>query len=203
MAKKGLLYACAGLFDDATGAVKADSGKYLGPTETLTGSINAGSSKDYGDSRLLEEDKTPTDGSLTWTLTDDDDEIYTFLLGHAKVADSGDNKDEIQFSQLDEAPYVSVAVYGRNGDKYTAKGYRKVQFSEAEDTEETKKDSLTFGHTTLNGTIYMGGSSDTKRIYKSRKTFATDAEALAWCKKYCGVPAEQATQADQTGKAAK
>lgn len=187
MAKKGVMYACAGLFDETTGAAKTDSGKYLGPTESLTGTMNSGNSKDFGDSRLIEEDKSVTDGSLTWILTEDDDEIYTFLLGHTKVTDVGDNKDEIQFSQLDEAPYVSVAVYGRNGSGYTAKGYRKVQFSEAEDTEETKKDSTTFGHITLNGTIYMGGNNDAKRIYKSRKTFTSEAEALAWCKKYCGV----------------
>lgn len=192
MAKKGVLYACAGLFDDATGAVKPDSGKYLGPTESLTGTINSGNSKDYGDSRLLEEDKTPTDGSLTWILTQDEDEIYTFLLGHSKIAEEGETKDQIDFSQLDVAPYVSVAVYGANGSGYTAKGYRKVQFSEAEDTEETKKESPTFGHVTLNGTIYMGGSTDTKRIYKSRKTFTTEAEALAWCKKYCGVKTAEA-----------
>lgn len=192
MAKKGVLYACAGLYDDATGAVKADSGKYLGPTESLTGTINSGNSKDYGDSRLLEEDKTPTDGSLTWILTQDEDEIYTFLLGHSKIAEEGENKDQIDFSQLDVAPYVSVAVYGANGSGYTAKGYRKVQFSEAEDTEETKKESTTFGHVTLNGTIYMGGSNDAKRIYKSRKTFTTEAEALAWCKKYCGVKTAEA-----------
>lgn len=192
MAKKGVLYACAGLFDDATGTVKSDSGKYLGPTESLTGTINSGSSKDYGDSRLLEEDKTPTDGSLTWILTQDDDDIYTFLLGHSKNAEEGETKDQIDFSQLDVAPYVSVAVYGANGSGYTAKGYRKVQFSEAEDTEETKKESTTFGHVTLNGTIYMGGSSDTKRIYKSRKTFQTEAEALAWCQKYCGVKTTEA-----------
>lgn len=192
MAKKGVMYVCAGLFDEETGAAKADSGKYLGPTESLTGTINSGSSKDYGDSRLLEEDKTPTDGSLTWILTQDDDEIYTFLLGHTKVTDSGDTKDQIDFSQLDVAPYVSVAVYGANGSGYTAKGYRKVQFSEAEDVEETKKESTTFGHITLNGTIYMGGANDTKRIYKSRKTFSTEAEALAWCQKYCGVKTEAA-----------
>lgn len=191
MAKKGVMYACAGLFDETTGAAKADSGKYLGPTESLTGTMNSGNSKDFGDSRLIEEDKSVTDGSLTWILTEDDDEIYTFLLGHTKVTDAGDNKDEIQFSQLDEAPYVSVAVYGRNGSGYTAKGYRKVQFSEAEDTEETKKESTTFGHITLNGTIYMGGTNDTKRIYKSRKTFATEAEALAWCQRYCGVKTEE------------
>lgn len=192
MAKKGVMYACAGLFDEATGAAKTDSGKYLGPTESLTGTMNSGNSKDYGDSRLIEEDKSVTDGSLTWILTEDDDEIYTFLLGHTKVADAGDNKDEIQFSQLDEAPYVSVAVYGRNGSGYTAKGYRKVQFSEAEDTEESKKESTTFGHITLNGTIYMGGTNDTKRVYKSRKTFTTEAEALAWCQKYCGVKTTEA-----------
>lgn len=189
MAKKGLLYVCAGLFDEETGKAKENSGKYLGPTESLTGTINAGSAKDYGDSRLLEEDRAPSDGSLAWVLTDDDDEIYTFCLGHTKVTDKGDSEGEIQFSQLDEAPYLSVAVYGRNGSKYTAKGYRKVQFSEAEDAEETKKDSTTYGHVTLNGTIYMGGSNDDKRIYKSRKTFATAAEAEAWCKTYCGVAA--------------
>lgn len=192
MAKKGIMYVCAGLFDDATGTVKADSGKYLGPTESLTGTMNSGNSKDYGDSRLIEEDKSVSDGGLVWTLTEDDDEIYTFLLGHTKVTDVGDNKDEIQFSQLDEAPYVSVAAYGRNGSGYTAKGYRKVQFSEAEDVEETKKESTTFGHVTLNGTIYMGGTNDAKRIYKSRKTFQTEAEALAWCQKYCGVKTAEA-----------
>lgn len=192
MAKKGVMYVCAGLFDETTGAAKVDSGKYLGPTESLTGTINSGSSKDYGDSRLLEEDKTPTDGSLAWILTQDDDEIYTFLLGHSKNAEEGETKDQIDFSQLDVAPYVSVAVYGANGSGYTAKGYRKVQFSEAEDVEETKKESTTFGHITLNGTIYMGGSNDTKRIYKSRKTFQTEAEALAWCQKYCGVKTAEA-----------
>lgn len=192
MAKKGIMYVCAGLFDDATGTVKPDSGKYLGPTESLTGTINSGNSKDYGDSRLLEEDKTPTDGSLTWILTQDDDDIYTFLLGHSKNAEEGENKGQIDFSQLDVAPYVSVAVYGRNVSGYTAKGYRKVQFSEAEDVEETKKESTTFGHITLNGTIYMGDANDTKRVYKSRKTFQTEAEALAWCQKYCGVKTAEA-----------
>lgn len=192
MAKKGIMYVCAGLYDDEAGTVKADSGKYLGPTESLTGTINSGNSQDFGDSRLLEEDKSPVSGGMTWILTQDDDEIYTFLLGHSKNAEEGENKGQIDFSQLDVAPYVSVAVYGRNGSGYTAKGYRKVQFSEAEDVEETKKESTTFGHITLNGTIYMGGTNDTKRVYKSRKTFTTEAEALAWCQKYCGVKTAEA-----------
>ena len=58
-----------------------------------------------------------------------------------------------------------------------------MQFSEPADENSTVTDSITFGHVTLEGAIFLDKNYDLKR----RKTFDTFAEAQTWLKAKVGI----------------
>ena len=84
MAKTGIRYA---VFAEATeasdGTITYSNGKCLSPVAGFNGSINQSNGKDYGDDRVVATDNTVTGGTLTVELNEDNDDIYTMLLGHA------------------------------------------------------------------------------------------------------------------------
>lgn len=171
MARKGLLYVACAHMEEKTGVYS--DGKYFGPSSGLSGTINKGNSKDFGDSRQTEVDNSPTGGTLNWELNVDDDDMQTYLLGH-KVETEEDGA--IIFNAEDVAPYVGVGCVGKSEGDYVAKIYMKVQFSEPDDNEVTKKESTEFGHITLPGEIFIKEDGN----YKKRKRFKTLAEAKEW-----------------------
>lgn len=194
MARKGLMYVCAGkMHVGSDGAVTYHSGKYFGESSTLTGSVSKSDSKDYGDSRLCEKDSSVNSVSLSWELNSDQDDIYTYLLGH-----SMNESEELEFSGDDQAEHVGVACVGAEGSGYLGLFYMDTQFSEPDDSYTTRKESTEFGHVTLAGEAFL----DEKGKYKTRKRFKTKAEAIAWAKEKTGFgvkdpAAEAAGQADE------
>lgn len=179
MAKKGIEYAVFGKLDEKTG--EYSGGKWLSPVASFNGTPSKASVTDYGDNRALETDNSVTGGTLSVELNNDDDEIYVFLLGHKKDEQSG----EISYNVNDTPPYVGCGAIGKSGNKYTAKFYKKVQFSEPNDDNQTKQENTTFNHVTIEGTIMIPEDGE----WKLREDFKTLAEAKAWLNGKVGITA--------------
>ena len=179
MSKKGLRYVVFGkLKNDGT----YENGVHLSPAAALSGSANVSDVKDYGDDRVVETDKTVTGGTLTVELNNDEDELYSFLLGHATGA-TGANEGVIIHNAEDEAQFVGVGCVGKNGAKWTAKFYTKVQFAEPSDENTTKDESVTFNHITLEGDILIPEDG----IWKLRESFDTLEAAKTWLNTKVGI----------------
>lgn len=181
MAKKGLEYVVFGKLQKG-GTYK--EGKRLSPAAAFNGTPTKSNAKDYGDNVMLEVDNSVTSVTLSVELNNDDDEIYTYLLGHSQAEPGG----EITVKSSDIAPFVGVGAIGMSGSDWVAKFYTKVQFSEPNDENQTKQESTTFAHITLEGT----GVPDDSNILRMRKSFSTLEAAKDWLNKKVGITAEAA-----------
>lgn len=177
MAKKGIEYCVFGkLQEDGS----YTDGKYLSPAAKFDGNPTKSNAKDYGDNRVVDTESAVTGGTLTVELNDDEDELYTYLLGHKERTEGG---GEIAYNTEDEAPFVGVGAVGKSGKKYVAKFYPKVQFSEPNDENSTRQENTTFNHITLEGEIIVPEDGEWKR----RKTFATLKEAKEYLNGILGI----------------
>ena len=175
MAKKGIRYAVfATATEAADGTITYAGGKNISPVAGFNASINSSNGKDYGDDRVVDTDNTMTGGTLSVELNNDEDDIYTMLLGHTKATGASDNT--ITYNVDDVAPFVGSGAIGRSGNKWVAKWYRKVQFHEPNDDNSTKQENVTFNHVTLEGEILIPDDGN----WKERQEFATFAAAKTW-----------------------
>ena len=185
MAKKGIRYAVFAVRTETVseGVVTAtySNGKNISPVVAFNGSINTSNVKDYGDDVVQDIDGSVTGGTLSIELNNDEDEIYTMLLGHSKDVQTS----EVSFLESDEAPYVGAGAIGKSGSKWTAKWYAKVKFHEPNDDNQTKQENVTFGHVTLEGEILIPADGE----WKKRKTFDTFDEAKTWLNGKAGISA--------------
>ena len=182
MAKKGIRYAVfAHATEAANGSMTYADGCNISPVAGFNGSTTSSNAKDYGDDRVVDTDNGVTGGTLSVELNNDEDEIYTFLLGHQKA--TGSEGGVVTFNVDDAAPFVGVGAYGKSGNKWAAKWYRKVQFSEPNDDNTTKQENTTFGHITLEGEILIPGDGN----WKEREVFDTEAAAKTWLNTKAGI----------------
>lgn len=184
MAKKGIRYAVFATRTEATSAggvvtVTYSNGTNISPVVTFNGSVNTSNQKDYGDDVVQEVDNSVTGGTLSVELNNDEDDIYTMLLGHTKDSTSS----EIAFSSEDTIPYVGVGAIGKSGSEWVGKWYPKVQFHEPNDDNQTKQENVTFGHVTIEGEILIPDDGN----WKVRKTFDTLAAAKTWLNGKAGI----------------
>lgn len=180
MAKKGIEYAVFGLWQEEGGTYTG--GKWLSPVAGLTGTPTKSNVKDYGDNRVVETDNSVTGGTLSLELNNDADEIYTFLLGHKE----GQQKKGVVYNVNDVAPFVGVGAVGQSEGGYVAVFYKKVQFSEPNDENQTKQESVTFNHITLEGEIIIPEDGE----WKLRERFDTLKEAKDWLNEKVGIEGE-------------
>ena len=182
MAKKGIRYAVFATRTEAesngTVTVTYSGGKVLSPVAGYNGSMNKTDAKDYGDDHVVDTDKTVTGGTLAVELNEDNDDIYTMLLGHTK-----DTEGKIIYNADDEAPYVGSGAIGKSGSKWVAKFYKKVKFAEPNDENSTKQESTTFGHVNLSGDIIIPEDGE----WKLRETFDTLDAAKTWLNTLVGI----------------
>lgn len=182
MAKKGIRYAAfAHATVGAGGAITYADGCVISPVAGFNGSANKASAKDWGDDRAVDSENSVTGGTLNVELNNDEDDIYTYLLGHTKATGSGSS--EVTFNVDDEPPLVGVGAYGKSGSKWVAKWYSLVRFSEPNDDNTTKQENVTFGHITLEGEIIIPENGD----WKFRETFETEAAAKTWINTKAGI----------------
>jgi len=182
MAKKGIRYAVfATATEAADGTITYAGGKNISPVAGFNASMTSSNGKDYGDDRVVDTDNTMTGGTLSVELNNDEDDIYTMLLGHSKATGASDNT--ITYNVDDVAPYVGSGAIGRSGNKWVAKWYRKVQFHEPNDDNSTKQENVTFNHVTLEGEILIPSDGN----WKERQEFTTFAAAKTWLDGKAGI----------------
>jgi len=145
-------------------------------------SIEMNDVKAYADDGIAESDKSFKSGTITLGVDNISDTVQNLLLGHA-VASS-----EITASGADVVPYVGIGFYGAKKVSdvtyYRAIWLPKVQFSEPADANATKGESLAFGNQVLVGTIMLDASNN----WKQEKTFALEADAIAYLNTKAGIP---------------
>lgn len=175
MAKIGLNNFRYSLLTEADGVATYKGAKSLGKAIECKVSIEKYEAELYADDGLAESDNTFKKGTVTLTTDEDDDTIFSELLGHSLGEDG-----EMVRKDTDIAPYVGL---GRiltkvvNGAyKYKVEFLPKVKFSEPEQEETTKGDSIEFKTPTIEGTV----SKLADGTWSKAKTFEDKAEAITY-----------------------
>lgn len=188
MAKKGFLYAVAGILNEADGTYS--DGMYLGPTATFNINPTANDVKDYGDNSAVETDTSVTGGTTSIEVNEMANKIYSFLLGHTY----DEEKNNIICNRDDIAPFIGLGAVGvsraNKKDYYTAKFYKKVQCKEPNDENATQQDTLSFTHTTVEGNLFVPEDG----IWKEQQTFPTQSAAKEWLNEKVGIAAASGGQ---------
>ena len=147
-------------------------------------SITVNDVKLYADDAIAESDKSFQSGTITLGIDDLSDTVQTAFLGHAVL------EGEITAKGTDDSPYVGIGFYGvkmvSGVRRYRAIWLPKVQFGEPADTNATKGGAVVFNTPVLEGTIMLDDNGD----WKKEKTFATEAEAIAYLQAKSGVKAQ-------------
>ena len=168
------------LTEAADGTATYDGAKSMGKAVSCSVSITNNEAKLYGDDVLAESDTSFASGTITLGVTDDDDSVFSPLLGHTYNSQTG----EVTKASTDAAPYVGV---GRivtkmvNGAyKYKVEFLYKVKFSEPSKEENTKGESIEFATPSIEGLI--SSLDDTEGTWNKSKTFNTKSDALTYLK---------------------
>jgi len=178
MSKYGVEYA---VFAERNSDGTYATGQWISPVAAFNGTPNVVSGSDFGDNRSLDPESLVTGGAISVEFNRDQNEIYTFLLGHEQGTGG-----EITFNSNDEAPIVGCGAIGRSSDnKYTAIFYKEVQFHEPNDENVTRNNSIQHNHLTLEGEILIPEDGD----WKLRKQFTTLAEAKTYLNSIVGINA--------------
>lgn len=176
MSKNGIEYA---VFATKNSDGTYTNGCYISPVAAYTGNPNVASGADHGDNRALDPESYVVGGTLNVEFNRDQDDIYTFLLGHTKDTKSG----EIAYNSNDEAPVVGTGAIGRSDGKYKAIFYPEVQFHEPNDENTTRNNSIQHNHVALEGDIMVpkGGN------WKFTEKFDTLDDAKAYLNAKVGI----------------
>lgn len=166
------------LTEAADGSPLYNGAKQLGKAVSCSTSITNNEAKLYGDDTLAESDTSFSNGTITLGVTDDDDTVFSELLGHTL------SNGAVIKAATDAAPYVGV---GRivtkmvNGAyKYKVEFLYKVKFSEPSRDENTKGESIEFATPSIEGII--AALDDANNTWNISKTFNTKSDALTYLK---------------------
>lgn len=171
MAKKGIRYcvfAKAAKRESGVGYAYSDLTN-PSPVVSFNGNITSYNVKDWGDDRAVDVISGVSGGTLSLELNDDTPELYYYLLGHSfGEASEGDIMAPIIFKDSDVAPIVGVAAIAKESNQpfglnWIVKIYDAVKFSEPNDENQTRTDSITFGHINLDGKIFFAPGGGWKK----------------------------------------
>lgn len=176
MAKIGLNNFKYSVLNETDGVPSYAGAKSLGKAIDCKVSIEKYEAELYADDSLAESDNTFKKGTVTLTVDEDDDTVFAELLGHSVDEETG----EMVRKDTDIAPYVGV---GRiltkvvNGSyKYKVEFLPKVKFSEPEQEESTKGDSIEFKTPSVEGTVTKLADG----TWSKSKTFTNKEEAITY-----------------------
>jgi len=176
MAKIGLNnFKYSKLTEAEDGTASYEGVKTLGKAIDCKVSIEKYEAELWADDSLAESDNTFKKGTVTLTIDEDDDTVFAELLGH-EVGEDG----EMVRKDTDVAPYVGLGriltkvVNGQH--KYKVEFLPKVKFSEPEQEEATKGDSIEFKTPSVEGTV----SKLANGTWSKAKTFTTKEEAITY-----------------------
>lgn len=164
--------------------LKADMATYEVPA-TLAGaietkvSLNIAEAKLYSNDVLNDKASEFVDGTITMGVDNDDDAIFSPLLGEKTESyTSGSKSVTVYKSNTDDVPvyfgFGQVVVKRVSGKRiFKVEWFPKVQFKPYHNDATTKKDSLEFTTPSIEGSIF----ADNKGDWRKRATFDTEAEA--------------------------
>ena len=138
--------------------------------------LTMASGKLYADDELAESAEDFVSGSITLETDDILDEVASVIYG-ATVKDK-----RVIYNSGDNTPPGGLAYYKklmrRGKIVYKAYYYPRVKAALGNDTAQTKTDSITFGTSTTNLTVYCANNGD----WRHTEEFAKEDDALAWVK---------------------
>ena len=173
------------LTEASDGTPSYDGAKNIGKAVSCSVSITNNEAKLYGDDALAESDTSFASGTITLGVTDDNDEIFAPLLGHAI-----DASGEVVKASTDAAPYVGcgriVTKMVNGAYKYKVEFLYKCKFSEPSKDENTKGESIEFSTPSVEGVI--AALSDVNGTWNKSKTFSTKSDALTYLKNLMAAP---------------
>jgi phi13 family phage major tail protein len=176
MAKIGLKNLKYSILKEEGGIAKYSGAKSFGKAIECKVSIEKYEAELYADDTLAESDYTFKKGSISLTVDEDDDIVFAEILGH----EVDEETNEMVRKDTDVAPYIGI---GRiltkivNGAyKYKVEFLPKVKFSEPEQEESTKGDSIEFKTPTIEGAVVKLSNG----IWSKSKTFTDLEEAVAY-----------------------
>ena len=139
-------------------------------------SLTMASGKLYADDGLAESAEEFVSGSIAMETDDILDEVAAVVYG-AEVKDK-----LVVYNTGDNTPPGGLAYYKKlmRRGKIVYKGYfyPRVKAALGNDTAQTKTDSITFGTSTTNFTVYNANNGD----WRHTMEFDTEDDALAWVK---------------------
>ena len=158
-----------------------DGAKSFGKAVSCSVSITNNSAALFADDALAESDTSFQSGTVTLGVDDNREATFADILGHAITEDG-----EVTYNTNDVAPWVALArivvKMVNNVKLYKAMIIYKVKFAEPSEDENTKGESVEFSTPSIEGTIAQLANGD----WKTAKTFATKAEALAFIQSVLG-----------------
>lgn len=178
MAKIGLRNFMYGILTEAEdGSATYGTPKNPGKAVSCNVSITNNSASLYADDALAESDTSFQSGTVTMGIDRDDAKTEAELLGHEI---DGDN--HVTRNANDVAPYVGLGrvITRMVGGKisYKVEFLNKVKFSEPSQDDETKGENLSFGTTSIGGTVSTLANGD----WSDSQVFDTLAEAQTYLK---------------------
>lgn len=151
-------------------------------------SITNNEAKLYADDALAESDTSFAGGTVTMGIDNEDQETMATLLGHT-VEETG----EMVRSADDTAPYVGfgriVTKMVNGAYKYKVEFLYKVKFSEPNQEDTTKGESVEFGTSEVEGIV----SALANGKWSVTKTFDTKSAALTFLEGLMTAPTTQGT----------
>ena len=118
---------------------------------------------------------------MTLGIDDDDDEIFSVLLGEEKIETTlgDDNSKVVEYiSGTDDVPlyfgFGQIVPKFKNGStKYKVEWFPKVQFKQYVTDKKTKGDSLEFTTPSIEGTVF----ENFNKKWRRRATLDTEEQA--------------------------
>ena len=152
-----------------------DGAKSFGKAVNCNVAINNNSAELYADDALQESDTSFSNGTVTLGVDDDREATFADVLGHTVT-----NDGQVTRNVNDVAPYVAlgrvIVKLVENVLVHKTEILYKVKFSEPNQDEQTRGESVTFSTPSIEGKISALKNGD----WSDAKTFSTKAQAVAY-----------------------
>ena len=176
MAKTGVSKLYFGKWDETNN--KYSECKWISHVAQANFAPTKADGKDYGDNKVVDSESTVTGGTMSLEMNEDDEQIYIWILGHQQSVSGEITESNIN----DEAPLIGTGFVGKSGRKWKGKVYHRFRYSEPDDDNQTRQETTTFGHLTLEGELIIPDNGTWREV----KVFDTEAAAETWIKEKLG-----------------
>lgn len=133
----------------------------------------------YADDVLAESDNTITGGDIDMTVAEILDDVAAQIFGDTKDEESGEYYDSSASSPYLGLGYMREQKY-KGKSSYKCTWLYKVQLAPAEETGQTRGETVTFQTQRITGEILGVTMADGNTRFRARQEFDTAAEAIAW-----------------------